>query len=285
MTSPKLEQDSKYSKLERHHAAGDRRLGIGGSDATRIAKGEWLDLYREKTGETSAPDLSGIFRVQLGVLTEPLHRSWHARQTECGIVHDGFPQWNPAYNNRAFMYASLDGWVPADDCPLELKHTNEHNNLRNAAQYYMAQLQHIMLVTSTPRMRFSIIRGNNEPEWGYVDADPEYQRTLVGMEDQFWWHVTERVPPENTNSAAQAELEALAPKIPINGFKPYDYDTNNMFVDLAASYVINKDAAARFDAAKKELKELVPADASEVTCRHLTIKRSANGSLRFGEPT
>lgn len=283
MTTPLPPNNSRYAMLQPHAAATDRNLGIGGSDANRIAKGDWLDLYNEKVGLAPAPDLSGLFRVQLGSFTEPFHVMWHGRQTECGIntdVNTPLTTWSSGPHD--YMYASLDGWIVGDDVPLEVKHTNEHNNLRSAAQYYMAQLQHILLVTGCERMRFSIIRGNNEPDWGYVAADEIYQTELIKMEDQFWWHVQNKVPPEVT---PDNELEELAPKVPINGFKPYDYSTNNHFNDLALTYAANKEGAARFEAAKKGIKELVPADASEVTCRHLRIVRSASGSLLFKEPT
>ena len=49
----------------------DRTRGIGGSDATRIMRGDWLSLYNEKVGLTKPEDLSNVFRVQLGILTEP----------------------------------------------------------------------------------------------------------------------------------------------------------------------------------------------------------------------
>ncbi len=275
--------------LVRHPAgmmADGRMLGIGGSDANRIVRGDWADLYREKIGEQPESDLSGIFRVQLGLHTETFHIKWHAKQTVSGVLmgeETNYPM-HRADDAPGYRYASLDGWMLADDCPLEVKHTNEHNNLRDAAAYYMGQLQHIMLVTDRPRMRFSIIRGNNEPEWGYVDADEDYQSMLANMESQFWWHVTEREAPD-TPDAEQDGIAKLGKQVPINGFKPYDYDTNNHFVDLALTFKANRESAARFEAAKKEIKGLVPEDASEVTCRHLRIVRSASGSLLFKEPT
>src|SRR5205807_7074086 len=62
----------------------NRRTFIGGSDA-RIIMGEdeatLLRLWREKRGEAEPQDLSDNLLVQLGVVTEPLHRIWYERNT------------------------------------------------------------------------------------------------------------------------------------------------------------------------------------------------------------
>ena len=43
----------------------DRTRGIGGSDATRIMRGDWLSLYNEKVGLTQPEDLSNVFNLEL----------------------------------------------------------------------------------------------------------------------------------------------------------------------------------------------------------------------------
>src|SRR5665254_20970 len=66
----------------------DRRAFIGGSDA-RIIMGDdeaaLLRLWREKRGEVEPEDLSGNIIVQLGLVTEPLNRTWYESNTgpEC----------------------------------------------------------------------------------------------------------------------------------------------------------------------------------------------------------
>src|ERR1700693_4170086 len=58
----------------------DRNQFIGGSDA-RVIMGKdvkaLLRLWREKRGEESTPDLSGVLIVQLGLVTEDLNRRWY----------------------------------------------------------------------------------------------------------------------------------------------------------------------------------------------------------------
>lgn len=62
----------------------DRRHFIGGSDARIIMGAEetaLLRLWREKRGEIGPEDLSDNLIVQLGVVTEPLNRSWYERNS------------------------------------------------------------------------------------------------------------------------------------------------------------------------------------------------------------
>ena len=73
-------------KVTKNHV--DRRRFIGGS-AARIIMGDdeaaLLRLCREKRGEVEPEDLSGNLIVQLGLVTEPLNRTWYERNTgpEC----------------------------------------------------------------------------------------------------------------------------------------------------------------------------------------------------------
>jgi predicted phage-related endonuclease len=62
----------------------DRRQFIGGSDARVImGKDETAlhRLWREKRGEVTALDLSGVLIVQLGLVTEDLNRRWYEQNS------------------------------------------------------------------------------------------------------------------------------------------------------------------------------------------------------------
>jgi predicted phage-related endonuclease len=69
----------------------DRRDFICGSDARIIMGADesaLVRLWREKRGEIEPEDLSGNLVVQLGVVTEPLNRSWYERNTGSGGALD-----------------------------------------------------------------------------------------------------------------------------------------------------------------------------------------------------
>lgn len=256
----------------------NRSEGIGGSDASRIINGNWLDLYQEKVGLAEPADLSAVFPVQLGVLTERFHIEWQARRHNLTII---FPEVRYYHATNAFMFTHLDGWITDKNTFIEAKHSNGRAVLREKAAYYMPQLQHAMAVTGTDNCYFSLIAGNEEPEWCVVARDSDYITRLIEMEASFWWHVENRVPPEITPTGTQQEMKRVAASVPIDGLKPYDMSTNNEWCAYAPDFLETKDAADIHEKAKRALKELVPVDASECTGAGITIKRDKRGSLRF----
>jgi len=256
----------------------NRSEGIGSSDAKRLIDGDWHRLYLEKVGEAEPEDLSGVFRVQLGIHTEAFHLDWLERKYDCRLER---PAHRHYHAEHTFMFAHLDGWHTAKSVPVETKHTSSGQNLRDKAVYYMPQLQHTMAVTGAPFILFSIIAGNTEPEWCEVTRNEDYINELLQIERSFWWHVENQVPPEITPTAKLAEVQRIGVTTKIDGLRPYDMTGNNQWAVHAADYITHAEAARLFDQAKAGLKELVPADASECTGSGITIKRDKRGALRF----
>src|SRR5215472_19152446 len=92
----------------------DRRGFIGGSDA-RVIMGQdeaaLVRLWREKRGEVEPEDLSDNLVVQLGVVTEPLNRSWFERNTGHLVTE---VQRHIRHPVNRWMGATLDGIVAAE---------------------------------------------------------------------------------------------------------------------------------------------------------------------------
>jgi hypothetical protein len=263
---------------DRSHINTDR-YGIGASDAGRIMKGDWHQLYLEKLGLAEREDLSRVFRVQLGVHTENFHLDWLEQREGWQIE-----QRNHRYTMVGasdFMFAHIDGWINDLDQPIEVKHSNGRANARESAIYYMPQLQHIMAVAAVDEMRFSVIAGNDDPEVCKVARNVGYISEMIELERSFWWHIENQVPPEITPTGTQGKLAELAATVTIDELKPYDMTGSNEWASLAADYKNNFDAARTFEEAKTTLKSMVPSDASECSGHGLTIKRDRRGSLRF----
>lgn len=256
----------------------NRSEGIGGSDAARIVGGNWHELYMEKVGLAEPADLSNVFRVQLGIHTERFHLDWQARKHGIDI---SYPEVRHYHASHPWMFCHLDGWIDRQSRFIEAKHSSSRATVREKAVYYMAQLQHSLAVTNTDACYFSLIAGNDEPEWCVVDRNPEYIDQLIEMERAFWWHVENRVPPEITPTGTQADIQRVGATTKIDGLKPYDMTGSNAWANLAADYVATKEAAATFEAAKKGLKELVPDDASECVGHGVIIRKDKRGALRF----
>ncbi len=253
------------------------------TEMRRVSAGEWAALYDEKV-DGKTVDLTYSWRPRLGMLTEDLHGWWHSHITGDKLTKApaepggrGIPCIVKDSGAPAFAASSYDFIVDAHGIPIELKHTNERNDLAAIATYYMAQFQWQMLVAGVDKMRVSIIRGNNEPEWGELARDRDCQDRLKQLADDFLWHVVNKQRPADV-----PKDEAVAKTVPvINGLKPYDLSASNEWVAKARDYPVKKAEAEAFKQLDKELRALIPADASVVTGGGLTAKRDTRGAYRF----
>ena len=62
-----------------------RKNTIGGSDATRIIKGDWYNLYNEIKGFEKPEDLSWKVAVQIGIATEELNRMFFQHESNMPV--------------------------------------------------------------------------------------------------------------------------------------------------------------------------------------------------------
>jgi predicted phage-related endonuclease len=257
-----------------------RHRVLTGTDARRIAAGEWFPLWQEKRQLVQPVDLAFVWKAKLGLTTEKLHAWWHSH-----VTGDSFEQcpdqpcYFPSVKIPAHHATTFDFWMIGDDVPLEVKHTNERNSLYEAAKFYMAQLQWQLHVCGRDRLRFSIIRGNNEPEWGWISRDQDYLDKLLRQADAFWQMVQNDIPPEQ-EMPADAELTAGAAAVIINELKTYSYQTNNEWAVKEAEFLLLKPKAEEFKQVEKDLRALIPKDAREVIGKGTSFKRDARGAYR-----
>src|SRR5262249_14142537 len=130
-------------------ASFQRRAFIGGSDA-RVVMGDdeelLLRLWREKRGEAEPPDYSDNLLVQLGLATEPLHRSWFEKATGHGVKEVQSWIGHPVVR---WMAATLDGIVEGSGAVFEAKFMLPCSFSEDAtAEKHMAQVQHNMWVAN-----------------------------------------------------------------------------------------------------------------------------------------
>jgi len=253
------------------------RIGfIGGSDAARIMKGDWHELYEEKIGAKESEDLSGVFKVQMGILTEGFHGAWVAKMRGWNVL----PVLSMRYHEEhKWMGANLDRWLPEHGTFLEMKHSSNGVTARDKARYYMPQLQHYMAVTAVDHCFLSVIRGNDEPDICRVDADAEYIVELIKMEKAFWWHVVNKVPPDLAPIGALAAAEKKIETIKVDGMKIMDMTANNQWAALSTKIVENAEAAKLYDDSKEELRTLIADDWSEAYGHGITAKRDKRGRV------
>src|SRR6202140_3565403 len=252
----------------------DRRSFIGGSDA-RIIMGDdeamLVRLWREKRGEFEPEDLSENLIVQLGTVTEDLNRRWYERNTGNGIKDVQRGVQPPVHK---WMAATLDGVVDPGGAVFEAKFMLPWTfSEEAAAEKHMAQLQHNMGVSDTRSAVLSIITGGGKWVELSLHADPLYRHLLLTAEKKFWRCVMSGEGPR---------LFGVEPPRPrLEAVRIVDMSASNSWAEFAAVFCRTRPAFVEHEAAKADLKKLVPEDAKEAIGHGLRAKRSKSGAISF----
>ena len=245
---------------------------IGGSDCVKIMNGDWLELWQIKTGRMDSLDLSHNIAVQLGIHTEDFNLRWFEQENKCTL------------HSHQLEFEEQIGRVPAkgtidakwEEYVVEAKHTNSMNNMDNAIEYYMPQIQVYCFLAGAPGAFMSVIFGNSKWESAYVSFNQEYFDSMWSVVSDFWSYVVQDKEPLGV-SQPQISID----KVAIDNMVKRDASTDNAFIDAAHTYVENEAHARSFEIAKKSLKDMVDSNEREVYCDLLTVKRDKRGSLRI----
>src|SRR6266481_4259736 len=252
----------------------ERRSFIGGSDA-RIIMGSddaaLVRLWRETRGEAEPEDLSGNPIVQLGLVTEALNRHWYERNTGQTVECVQHRLRHPVLR---WMGATLDGIVAGSGAVFEAKFMLPWSfSEEAAAEKHMAQVQHNMWVANAKSAVLSIITGGGKWVELTIHADPLYQHLLLTAEKKFWRCVRDGEIPR---------LFGVEPPRPrLEAVRIVDMSASNSWAEFAATYRGIRPAYLEHEAAKSELKRLMPEDAKEAIGHGLRAKRSKSGAVSF----
>jgi YqaJ-like recombinase protein len=254
--------------------SNDRRHFLGGSDARTIMGSDEKALQRlwsEKRGEADPEDLSGNLIVQLGLITEDLNRHWYERKTGRVIKNVQQRVQHPVIR---WMAATLDGTVEGSGAVFESKFMLPWSfSEEGAAEKYMPQLQHNMWVINAKAAVLSIITGGGKWIEMTISADSLYQHLLLTAEKKFWRCV------ESGESPRLFGIEPPRPRI--EAVRIVDMSSSNAWAEFAASFCRTRGAYLEHEAAKAELKGLMPEDAKEAIGHGIRAKRSKSGALSF----
>jgi predicted phage-related endonuclease len=265
-----LSKHSNFSTTQRP----DRRSFIGGSDA-RIIMGNdeanLIRLWREKRGEVELEDLSDDLVVQLGSVTEDLNRRWYERNTGLTVKD---VQRRIRHPVNIWMAATLDGLVDPGDAVFEAKFMLPWAfSEEAAAEKHMAQLQHNLWVSNARSAALSTITGGGKWVEMAIHADPLYQHLLITAEKKFWRCV------QNGETPRLFGIEPPRPRLEV--VRVVDMSASNSWAEFAAVYRRTRPAFQEHEAAKADLKKLVPEDAKEAVGHGVRAKRSKSGAVSF----
>ena len=252
----------------------ERLRGIGGSDANVILSGDAeriRELWLQKRGETSAPDLSDKLQVMLGLWTEPFNRTWYEQLTgaEIGAVGESF-----TCGRFDWRRCTVDGLVKPDGAVWEAKHTNGFVKNEEVLERYMPQLQHNMAVLGVDRAILSVIFGNQRFEIFEIASDWLYQLELLDAEHAFW----------NCIVSGKEPIPAAAPPTPRPvGTREICLEGNNAWASAAFEWLQNREAAKLHSSACASIKSLIGDDVARAFGHGIDAKRSKSGAITIRE--
>jgi predicted phage-related endonuclease len=204
------------------------RENLGGSAANRIANGDAYGLWEEMTGRKEQDNLDDIFRVQLGVFTEPFNLSWFEKQTGLTVNHD------VAIYHKEFPYfvAHLDGQIDGSRTPMS-KLSTQTPSIVTSPAYYYAQLQFYVWMSDAEEIHLSIIRGN-EYSRELVARDDDYLDALIDSMHHFQTCLEDDRPP------SERPLKAEQKNIVLDNMRVADMTGDNQWGSEAAEWLAMK---------------------------------------------
>lgn len=261
----------------------DRATFIGGSDVTRVAKGEGHQVWLEKTKRAEPEDLSRVFRVQLGKFTENFILDW--AETELDIEIGDRQQFINADPERPWLAATIDGAsigspYGGHTCVFEAKHSNQWATDQTIFDYYYWQVQHQAWAGGFDDGAIPYIAGNN---WGGVveiEIDPfKYQAEMLPKLEQLWQCIVDDVPYEDPEKVATPPLDGLITYDLSSPDQAAAFNWGPEAIEKSEAICRDKKVAERFEDLKKELRKLVPDDARMVKLPTLSVRRAKTGTL------
>jgi len=251
---------------------------IGGSSAKDIADGNWLKVYNQiALGESE--DLSRIFKVQLGHITEEFNLTWFAWEND----------WVLPANRDTVAIISEDykmiGCLPdaimhkngGKEAVIDAKHTGARApwwDEQKVAEYYFPQAQHNMIACGIQHFWLSVIFGNEGPVAIEIPYDEAWCRQYVGLCVTFWDHVGRKDPP------IDGQVSLAVPEIALDDMRELDMTETNMaaqWEEYAEMWLDTKVHHTNHESAKKELKELIPEDVKKAFGHGVTSTRTKKG--------
>jgi len=188
-----------------------RRLGIGGSDASIIMglnpfKNQ-VELWEEKTGVKTPPDLSDIEKIKWGVLLEDIIAKEYARRTGNRVRNV-----NRTYHHKEYpiLQGHIDKKIEGENAGVEIKNVG----LRQAKYwnkrppiYYEYQVLHYLAITGFDFFDVVALVGGQELMIHTIHRDEEKIDELVQKELVFWNEcVVKKIPPMPESTSETASL-------------------------------------------------------------------------------
>ena len=174
---------------------------VCGSDAGVIAGYSkfktQVELWAEKTGRWTPPDISDKPHVKAGNMLEPTLIKWFENETGLEVETDEGLIKSDTYK---FAAANIDGRVSSDNAIVEVKTSSSNEGWGDAnneipAVYY-CQVQHYLAVTGAERAYVVVLIRGSDFRIYIIEREQAFIDTLMQIEREFWEnHVLKDIAP------------------------------------------------------------------------------------------
>jgi hypothetical protein len=254
----------------------NRRLGIGGSDAPAIMRGDWHEIWLQKTGRAAPKKIMSDWNSAWRNTTETLQLDWYEHKTGERVIRRKEDVKSSVY---PFMRCELDGAIERTGEPIDAKHVSGWTKEARewAITKYLWQIVHEIVVVMPPSMRgyISMIVGEKEPEIIPIDADIVSIDELIAREEEFWGYVLRDEPPD--------PRAVIDPFVAWDTMREVDMRPSNSWAEHAGIWRETIVDARKNDQSAKALRALVEPDVREAVGHGVQIKRSRDGKLLIKE--
>ena len=267
-----------------------RKKKLGGSEINIIASGnkeKIQNLFLEKTDQREPDDLTLIWPVIMGHITETVNLEWteHYLQTTINMrqqVIEG--------NKNPFMRCTLDGVIEnyknkiaVIDAKFTLgrpvKDEAWGDVIPRLIRYYAPQLHwnaYLLQEYLDKPVEYgllSFIRGGDKPILEEMQIDTAYQEELIELGKYFMNCVDLGFEPD--------EIPTTTDFVPQADLVPVDMEKDERWRSFALQIIQTAGANKIFKESSDKIKKLVPPNASEATGHGVKIKVQRNGSKRL----
>ena len=237
--------------------------------ASRVAplmtgdKEKIIQLWRELCGDPTyvEENLDDVWAVRLGEVTEALNLEFYEKIKGKILTRKGEVVIHPDYPWAA---ATLDGFDASLPGPVEAKHCSGYSKFEEVIARYQPQLHWQMECVQSRWCAISIIEGARLPRVEIIEYNKEYAEELMRRALKFMEHVWNLTEPVIMDVVEAPKISAL---------RDYNMDGNNLWVSAAADWLSHRIAKKKFDEAERQLKEIIPHDASTCTGGGVVGKR------------
>jgi len=172
-----------------------------------------VELWAEKTGRWTPPDISDKPHVKAGNMLEPTLIKWFEEETGLEVETDERLIKSDIYK---FAAANIDGRIRQDNAIVEVKTTSSNQGWGDGGSneipaVYYCQVQHYLAVTGAERAYVVVLIRGSDFRIYIVEREQAFIDRLMQIEQEFWQeHVLKDIAPE---AIQVSDLLQLKPRL------------------------------------------------------------------------